>query len=94
MSEPILIHLDGHTYPTHMPVDFANDDIKAWIQALEHVAQYVAPHGLSFVLHGRGGRVYFRDGIPAKNDVNRLCQHLRAYQDKRARVASSLPAAA
>ena len=94
MSEPILIYIDGHAYPNHMPVDFADDDIKAWVQAFEHVVQYIAPHSLSFVLHGRGCRVHFQNGIPAKHDVDRLCNHLRAYQDDKARVAASLLAAA
>ncbi len=29
MSEPILIHIDGHTYSNHIPLDFSTDDIKA-----------------------------------------------------------------
>ena len=94
MSEPILIHIDGHVYPNHMPVEFATDDTKAWVQAFEHVVQYIAPHRLSFVLHGRGCRVHFQNGIPAKNDIDRLCKQLREYQEEKARVAASLLAAA
>ena len=94
MSEPILIHIDGHAYPNQMPVEFASDDIKAWVQAFEHVVQYIAPHSLSFVLHGRGCRVRFQAGIPAKTDVDRLCKQLREYQDDKTRVAASLLAAA
>ncbi len=94
MSEPILIHIDGHTHPNHIPVAFAADDIQAWVQAFDHVVRYIAPHGLSFVLHGRGCRVVFQDGLPVKNDVDRLCKQLREYQDHKARVASSLLAAA
>ena len=94
MPEPILIHLDGHAYPNHMPVDFATDDARAWVQAFEHVVQYIAPHRLSFVLQGRGCRVHFQNGIPAKNDVDRLCKQLREYQDDKARVTASLQAAA
>ncbi len=94
MSEPILIHIDGHAYPNHMPVDFAADDIKAWVQAFEYVVQYIAPHDLSFVLHGRGCRVQVQGGIPVKNDIDRLCQQLRKYQDDTALVATALRAAA
>ncbi len=94
MSEPILLHIDGHAYPNHMPVDFAGDNITAWVQAFEHVVRYIAPHGLSFVLHGRGCRIHFQNGIPAKNDVDRLCKQLRKYQDDKACVVASLPAAA
>ncbi len=94
MSEPILIHIDGHAYANHMPVDFATDDVKAWVQAFEYVVQYIAPHSLSFVLHGRGCHVHFQGGIPAKNDVDRLCKQLREYQDNKARVVTSLLAAA
>ena len=94
MSEPILIHIDGHAYANHMPVDFATDDIKAWVQAFEHAVQYITPHGVSFVLPGRGCCVRFQGGIPVKNDVDRLCQQLRKYQDDTALVATSLLAAA
>ena len=51
MFEPILIHIDGHAYTNHMPVDFATDDITAWLQAFEHAVQFITPHGVSFVLH-------------------------------------------
>ncbi len=94
MSEPILIHIDGHTYSNHIPLDFSTDDIKAWVQAFEYVVDYIAPHSLSFVLHGRGCHVHFQDGIPAKYDVDRLCKQLREYQDNKARVVTSLLAAA
>ncbi len=94
MSEPILIHIDGHAYSNHMPLDFSTDNIKAWVQAFEYVVQYLAPHSLSFVLHGRGCLVHFQGGIPAKNDVDRLCKQLREYQDNKARVVTSLLAAA
>ena len=94
MSEPILIHIDGHAYPNHMPVDFAADDIKAWVQAFEYVVQYIAPHGVSFVLLGRGCRVRFQDGLPVKNDIDRLCKRLREYQDDKVHVSTSMLAAA
>ena len=94
MSEPILIHIDGHAYANHMPVDFATDDIQAWVQAFEHAVQYITPHGVSFVLHGRGCCVRFQGGIPLKNDVDRLCEQLREYQDDKARGATSLLAVA
>ncbi len=94
MSEPNLMHIDGHAYPNQMSLDFSADDIKAWVQAFEYVVQYIAPHSLSFVLHGRGCHVHFQDVIPVKNDVDRLCKQLREYQDDKARVATSLLAAA
>ena len=94
MSEPILIYIDGHTYANQMPVDFATDDTKAWVQAFEYAVKYIAPYGVSFVLLGRGCRVDFPGGIPVKNDIDRLCQQLREYEDATALVASSLLAAA
>ena len=94
MFEPILIHIDGHACANHMPVDFATDDIKAWVQAFEHAVQYIAPYGVSFVLLGRGCRVRFPGGIPVKNDIDRLCRQLREYEDATTLVASSLLAAA
>ena len=94
MSEPILIYIDGHTYANQMPVDFATDDTKAWVQAFDYAVKYIAPYGVSFVLLGRGCRVAFRGGIPLKNDVDKLCQQLRDYEDATALVASSLLAAA
>ncbi len=94
MSEPILIHIDGHAYANHMPVDFTTDDVKAWVQAFEYAVKYIAPYGVSFVLLGRGCRVGFPGGIPVKNDIDRLCRQLREYQDATALVATSLMAAA
>ncbi len=94
MTEPILIHIKGHSYSTCLPLDFVIDDTKAWIQAFDHVVQYVVPHRLSFMLHGRGNRVFFRDGVPVKRDVDRLCLDLREKNNRSVPMASSLPAAA
>ena len=94
MSEPILIHIKGHTYSNCLPIDFAADDVKAWVQAFDHVVRYVAPHRLSFILHGRGNRVLFRKGIPVKKDVDRLCNKLQMFQNRPEPIQSILPAAA
>ncbi len=94
MAEPILIHIKGHTYSNCLPIDFVADDVKAWVQAFDHVVRYVAPHRLSFILHGRGNKVHFREGVPVKKDVDRLCNKLRTYQSRAAQITSILPAAA
>jgi len=94
MSEPILIHIKGHTYSNCLPIDFVADDVKAWVQAFDHVVRYVAPHRLSFILHGRGHRVYFREGVPVKKDVDRLCLKLRQAQHTPVPVRATLSAAA
>ena len=94
MTEPILIHIKGHTYSNCLPIEFVDDDVKAWVQAFDHVVRYVAPHRLSFMLHGRGCRVFFREGIPLKKDVDRLCAKLRTYQSRTVPVRATLPAAA
>ena len=94
MSEPILIYIDGHTYANQMPIEFSIDPTKAWVQAFEYAVKYIAPYGVSFVLIGRGCRVDFPGSIPVKNDVDKLCQQLREYEDATALVASSFLAAA
>lgn len=91
MFEPIRIHISGHTYSNCLPVHFDDDDVRAWVQAFDHVVRYVAPYGLSFVLFGRGYRVHFQDGVPAKRDVDRLCSRLRIYQLDKARPATAMP---
>lgn len=94
MTEPILIHIKGHAYSNCLPIDFVDDDVKAWIQAFDHVVRYVAPHGLSFMLHGRGGRVFFQEGVPVKRDVDRLCNKLRTIENRPVPVRATLQAAA
>ena len=94
MSEPILIHIKGHTYSNCLPIDFVDDDVKAWVQAFDHVVRYVVPHRLSFMLHGRGCRVFFREGVPVKKDVDRLCTKLRMVEDRPMVVPATLQAAA
>ena len=94
MTEPIQIHIEGHAYSNCLPIDFVGDDVKAWIQAFDHVVRYVAPHRLSFMLHGRGCLVFFREGVPVKKDVDRLCTKLRDYQNRTVPVVATLQAAA
>ena len=94
MTEPILIHIKGHAYSNCLPIDFVDDDAKAWAQAFDHVVRYVVHHRLSFMLHGRGCRVFFREGIPVKKDVDRLCTKLRFHENQPVAVRSTLQAAA
>ncbi len=94
MTEPILIHIKGHAYSNCLPIDFVDDDVKAWVQAFDHVVRYVAPHRLSFMLHGRGCRVFFREGVPVKKDVDRLCAKLSMFENHPIPVRSTLQAAA
>ena len=94
MTEPILIHIKGHAYSTCLPLEFVKDDTRAWIQAFDHVLHYVVPHRLSFMLHGRGSRVFFREGVPVKKDVDRLCLQLKEQQRTTAPMVSTLQAAA
>ncbi len=72
MPQPIRIHYDGHAHSTELPITNEEDDAKAWRQALEHVYAYVAPHGASFHLHGRGYSIHFVDGTPREEDTARL----------------------
>ena len=80
MSDPIQIQIYGHAHPTGLPLLFADSDVDAWEEALRYVVEHYCTHSVSFLLFGRGCCVSFSNGIPDKDDVERLCLHLTQHR--------------
>ena len=76
MNQPIQMQIIGHAHPNALPILLPEDDVEAWEEALTYVVEHYVEHGLSFLLYGRGCCVNFAAGIPDKDDIERLCNHL------------------